>query len=300
MAKATSRHKAMGKHKKYAASRNKAVDQSGKCDVIDDTAARKTTSPFLQLPNEIKDMIYRYCLVVEGPISPYPAYFEEADLGPWRNGIPSIGTQGSKVSSLALLRVCKSIGTRAKNILFSENTWHLTHDSQDLSLKPPWKQILEQPHHPRIGHLVVAFDCQDFEFDFDGDWDHWRTVAQEARDQRFKPILSKIYSWKIDIIRALLDRNLIAKGLTMDFEFAFEHGTDPVNDRWTDLIAENDRWFKDYIVTRSGRQIRTPASSKAKNIFPGPSVKFEPTYRRLFDRDEIKIFEAHGFRGQFT
>lgn len=253
-------------------------------------AARDTTFPFLKLPNEIKDMIYRYCLVVEGPISPYPAYFEEADLGPWRNGIPSIGTRGSKVSSLALLRVCKSIATRAKNILFSENTRHLTHDSQDRSLKPLWKQVLEQPHHPRIGHLIVAFDCADFEFDFDGDWNHWRTVAQEVRDQSLK---------QIDIIRALLDKNLIAKGLTMDFEFAFD-GLDPVDDRWTDLIVENDRWFKDYIVTRSGRQIKTHASAKAKNIFPGPNVEFTPTYRRLFDRAEIKIFEAHGFRGHFT
>ncbi|KAL8628140.1 hypothetical protein Q9189_006149 [Teloschistes chrysophthalmus] len=186
MAKSTSRHKAMGKHKKYAARRNKAVDQSQICDVIDDT-----------------------------------------------------------------------------------------------------------------GHLIVAFDGQDFEFDFDGDFNHWIAVTQEVRNQRLKEILSKIYSWKIDIIRALLDKNLIAKGLTMDFEFAFD-GSDPVNDRWTDLIVENDRWFEDYIVTRSGRQIKTHASAKAKNIFPGPNVKFEPTYRRLFGRDEIEIFKAHGFRGRFT
>ncbi|KAI4193081.1 MAG: hypothetical protein LQ350_008479, partial [Teloschistes chrysophthalmus] len=150
-----------------------------------------------------------------------------------------------------------------------------------------WKQLLELPNQPPIGHLYVFFD--DFDLDPREALKLRPASTKPAYDLRAtrstapvveEPVVSKeehnafvqeIFSWKIGVIRALLDKNLIAKGLTMNFEHC----------GWLGGIVNNRRWFKDDMKTRSGRQIKTHRSAKARNIFPGSIVKFEPQYNGL-------------------
>ncbi|KAL8659864.1 MAG: hypothetical protein Q9202_006909 [Teloschistes flavicans] len=303
MAKAIQKLKTMGSHKKPATSRGKAADQFEQRDVKDDPAAQESSFPFLKLPNEIKDMIYRYCLVVKGAISPYPAYYQSR----------AAATLDIEGLNLALLRVCKSVAVDAKKILFGENVWHLTQEKLDLPMQSLWKQVLEQPHQPPLGGLFVFFDSHDL--DHREALDFMAPPGKAVYDLRpacciapppaaapaltreeWTHFVSKIWSWKINIIRALLDRNLIAKKLVMNFTFA--EGASHF-DRWTDLIVNNDRWLKDYVATRSGRRIKKHASTKAENMFPGSNVKVEATYVGLSDEDEVRLFKSHGFRGQF-
>ncbi|KAL8634635.1 MAG: hypothetical protein Q9228_007776, partial [Teloschistes exilis] len=206
-----------------------------------------------------------------------------------------------------------SIAVDAKKILFGENVWHLTQDKLDLPMQSLWEQVLEQPHHPPLGHLFVFFDSYDVNLREALD----RKAPPEKAVYSLRPargiaplpaaapaltreewthFVSKIWSWKIKVIRALLDKNLIAKRLIMNFTYA--EGVSHL-DRWTDLIVNNDRWFKNYVATCSGRQIKSHAFAKGVNMFPGPNVQFEPIYTGLSDEDEVRLFKSHGFRGQF-
>ncbi|KAL9576659.1 MAG: hypothetical protein Q9212_006920 [Teloschistes hypoglaucus] len=213
---------------------------------------------------------------------------------------------GDQMPNLALLRVCKSVATDAKKIFFGKNTWLLNQETVDLPMKPFWKQLLEQPNQPPLGHLYVFFD--DFELDPREalklrapppkpayNLRPTRSTAPSAEEPPVTPgerklFVGEVFSWKIGVIRALLDKKLIAKGLSMNFQFC----------EWFDIIVENPRWFQDDMKTRSGRRIRTHASTKARNNFPGPNVKFEPQYNGLSRDRNIQLFKDHGFRGQFV
>ncbi|KAL8636750.1 MAG: hypothetical protein Q9228_005891 [Teloschistes exilis] len=294
MAKATSPWMTMSKHEKRVAGYDGAAKQSENHDTTD-KPGQQSYFPFLNLPAEIKNMIYRYCLVSKLPIDPHA----------FSHTINGVVVLGVKASDLALLHVCKSIATDAKKIFFSKNTWLLNQETLDLPVKSFWKQLLEQPHHPPLGRLYVFFDDLDL---------HSREALKlkpapakpvynlrptrstapvyaepMVSEEDWKEYVREIFSYKIGVIRALLDKNLIAKGLTMNFEFC----------EFFDLILDSPRWFKDDMKTRSGRQIKLHAYAKTGNIFPAANVKFEPEYNGLGRESIIKSFKDRGFRGQY-
>lgn len=114
----------------------------------------------LGIPPEIRDAILELCLVVEGPINPYPAYYESKD--------PFAET--SRQPDVALLKVNKAVNQEATEILYSKNTWRLNlHDVEDASDTPMMYSLtngtiwaVNQKH---IRHLFTSFDMRDFTSD---------------------------------------------------------------------------------------------------------------------------------------
>lgn len=68
---------------------------------------------FTALPQEIRDAILKLCLVVEGPINPYPAYYEDSNPFEKTNRKPDV----------ALLTVNKSINAEASILFYGGNIW---------------------------------------------------------------------------------------------------------------------------------------------------------------------------------
>ena len=109
---------------------------------------------FLELPTEIRNMIYRYCLVKNRTLIPYEEYYQlsKADLE-FRKDLPTV----------ALLQVCKIIETEAAEVLYGDNTWRVT--SKDGSLDSSLlakREINVWNRRPSIfKHIVLVFDQQD-------------------------------------------------------------------------------------------------------------------------------------------
>ena len=104
-------------------------------------------SAFEKLPREVRDMIYKYCLLYDGEIIPYP-YIDEVDeirFKGWKPAKRCIGSYGIERNSegdlrpcggityatdwpsVALLGVSKGIQEEAANILFGMNVWRLSY-----------------------------------------------------------------------------------------------------------------------------------------------------------------------------
>ena len=76
---------------------------------------------FTGLPQEIRDAILELCLVVEGPINPYPTFFH--DRNPFE--------KTSRKPDVALLTVNKSINAEASMISYGSNVWKINWRSED-------------------------------------------------------------------------------------------------------------------------------------------------------------------------
>ena len=76
---------------------------------------------FNGLPQEIRDAILELCLVVEGPINPYPTYYED------RNPFEKTDHQ----PDVALLKVNKQIKAEASKTLYGSNLWKLNWRFED-------------------------------------------------------------------------------------------------------------------------------------------------------------------------
>lgn len=109
---------------------------------------------FMDLPREIRTMIYEYCLVVSGTIVPYEEKYSlsRADLAV-RKEMPTV----------ALLVVNKTIEVEAAEILFGNNVWRITTE-----------KVIQFPFHTYFNSLwarranlfrkiAIVFDKNDFE-----------------------------------------------------------------------------------------------------------------------------------------
>ena len=76
---------------------------------------------FTGLPREIRDAILELCLVVEGPINPYPTYYED----------PNPFEKANRKPDVALLKVNKKINAEAAETLYGGNLWKLTWRLED-------------------------------------------------------------------------------------------------------------------------------------------------------------------------
>ncbi len=109
-------------------------------------------SHFLRLSRELRDVIYEYCLVVEGILDPCPPYYEEKD------------PKNAKLKpNTDLLMVNRQVGTEAAQVLYGKNVWRLSCQQDD----PSWP---DSPYEAKswenniimyMRHIVVKSDSRD-------------------------------------------------------------------------------------------------------------------------------------------
>lgn len=165
------------------------------------------------LPQEIRDVIQGLCLIVDGPINPYPASYEDKNPFAATNREPDV----------ALLLVCKSINAEATEVLYSGNVWKVTWRAEDGLMAfdvPRYHQLdyegEEKPlnkiwvkHRTRIHHVTLDFDVQDL----DGktllrttklQYEKFGTVDPVAVDRLIHidrmMVHSEICRWKIKVV----------------------------------------------------------------------------------------------------
>ncbi|KAL8904776.1 MAG: hypothetical protein Q9207_003040 [Kuettlingeria erythrocarpa] len=104
-------------------------------------------SPLMALPPEIRLMIYDYCLVVGGRITPYPSKADRA---------VQATTPRNETPAVALLQVSRQIREEARPSLYGKNVWCLSGQSSPLL---PYQLWIDNRHLFR--HLFVRFDHRD-------------------------------------------------------------------------------------------------------------------------------------------
>ncbi|KAL8678850.1 MAG: hypothetical protein Q9186_004833 [Xanthomendoza sp. 1 TL-2023] len=182
--------------------------------------------PFLKLPPEIRNLIYRECLVVEGIINPYPQCYQDKCVVP----------KGQFRPSVALLRVSKRIKCEAQAILCGENTWHLNSDTSYTGQnsvhrvdKPLWDCFTAPDFANKIGHIIISFDFRDLDHNSLGPIYSSSAWAQALLQPRRRSLatpteaahsfryqyLYQIWRWKIRVLALLVLGN--TEGLTLDF-----------------------------------------------------------------------------------
>jgi hypothetical protein len=108
---------------------------------------------FLQLPPEIRNKIYRYCLVV-GEVYPRPKSDEDARLND-RSNFQQPQTQ--------MFQLCRQIFAEAAPLYFAENKFVLSygelpwsHTTEDLGFKP-----VSRVAHQSLRSLSITYDMRD-------------------------------------------------------------------------------------------------------------------------------------------
>lgn len=99
---------------------------------------------FLDLPPELRDMIYEYCLV-QGEIIPYPMDYEKQEL---QRPLP-------RKPDISLLRVNSVIGAEARVVLYEKNVWRLSYNYEGKALWTSAKDLIRK--------LNVSFDVRDLD-----------------------------------------------------------------------------------------------------------------------------------------
>jgi len=170
------------------------------------------TPPFMRLPRELREQILELCLMVNGPINPYPAHFEKANVFHTTDRKPDI----------FLLNVNKVINIEATRIVYSKNTFRLTwkaggdptDTSTMLRAMPDTIWITQRAH---LKHIITDFDMRDVEpeyllqsakawHDTEQSGTHTPIITRDElleamHKERFCRLL-KICHWKLFFIRA--------------------------------------------------------------------------------------------------
>lgn len=105
-------------------------------------------SAFMRLPREIRNMIYKLCLVVHGEIVPYKENYDRDTAQDYTEDKPMI----------ALLAVDKVIRQEAASIFYGKNVWRITSKADDLA-KASYTLIsiaLSGGHEPKTIWIVHA------------------------------------------------------------------------------------------------------------------------------------------------
>lgn len=120
---------------------------------------------FTGLPREIRDAILELCLVVKGPINPYPTNYE--DRNPFE--------KTERKPDVALLEVNRNINVEASRIFYGGNLWKHNWRSEDYSKLPETaefediiKHLKSLPrvkiwftHRAQIRHITLDLDVRD-------------------------------------------------------------------------------------------------------------------------------------------
>ena len=104
----------------------------------------------MSMPKEMRDHILVLCLLVDGTINPYPAFYEDKDRFANCNRKPDLG----------LLKVNKVLNFEATDIFYGMNTWQLS-SPRPLDFPPFKKDLMWNLHRDRISHLRLLMDMRD-------------------------------------------------------------------------------------------------------------------------------------------
>ncbi|KAL8671030.1 MAG: hypothetical protein Q9168_004462 [Polycauliona sp. 1 TL-2023] len=112
-------------------------------------------SSFLGLPAEVRNMIYEYCLVVNGEIVPYPAEYEYPRFKPKHVTAQQLNYMNRK-PDVALLQVNKQVREETCPVLYGRNVWRMsgTWDSEST-----FDQFTAVKRH--FNHMVTSLDSRD-------------------------------------------------------------------------------------------------------------------------------------------
>ncbi|KAL8748415.1 MAG: hypothetical protein Q9184_007318, partial [Pyrenodesmia sp. 2 TL-2023] len=104
---------------------------------------------FMELPPEIRVLIYDYCLMVAGEIIPYPSLGEQYRT---RMFVPN------EKPTVALVQLSRQIHHEALPSLYSKNLWRLSYQTDPLLPRTIWDN--ERNRH-LLRHVSVHFDQRD-------------------------------------------------------------------------------------------------------------------------------------------
>ncbi|KAI4265491.1 MAG: hypothetical protein L6R38_009384 [Xanthoria sp. 2 TBL-2021] len=102
---------------------------------------------FLDVPPEIRNIVYEYCLVIPGEIVPYPSDFERQS---------EMMTIKYETPTVALLQVNHQIRDEARVYLYGHNLWRLSCQSG-----PPLPTAVWDANLPFFRHITISFDHHD-------------------------------------------------------------------------------------------------------------------------------------------
>lgn len=109
--------------------------------------ARSAFFRFLDVPPEIRDIVYEHCLVIPGEIVPYPSDFERQS---------EMMTIKYETPTVALLQVNHQIRDEARVYLYGHNLWRLSYQSG-----PPLSTAVWEANLPFFRHITISFDHRD-------------------------------------------------------------------------------------------------------------------------------------------
>lgn len=85
--------------------------------------AESQKSAFMRLPREIRNLIYKFCLIVHGQVVPYKENYDRDTAQDYTGDKPI----------LALFAVDKAIRKEAASIFYGKNVWRITSNADDLA-----------------------------------------------------------------------------------------------------------------------------------------------------------------------
>ncbi|KAL8992744.1 MAG: hypothetical protein Q9169_006876 [Polycauliona sp. 2 TL-2023] len=106
-----------------------------------------TFTRFLDLPLELREMIYEYCLVMPGEIVPYPSLLEK-----------KYGAMNPKCErpTVDLLQVSHQVREESRRFLYGKNVWRLSWERGSRLPTTVWEANV-----PYYRHVTTTFDYND-------------------------------------------------------------------------------------------------------------------------------------------
>ena len=107
---------------------------------------------FLDLPREIRDGIYKLCLLVDAEIVAHPDYFETAT---------NFSVEGVNRPAVALLRVNRQVGQEAAAVLYGSNIWRIPNHCRLIKEdRPP---TVYERYGPFFRQVTIRLDNRDMD-----------------------------------------------------------------------------------------------------------------------------------------
>ena len=273
---------------------------------------QNTMSALEKLPQEVRDMIYGYCLIHHDVIVPFPTLEERNSIKrnghkPARLWLGAVdqnnhSTCSSKVYAadwpiVALLAVNKTLHQEAAKILFGKNTWHLSY----IRYLPHGEESRFWRRYAKyFRHVSIRFTMNDVlprdlvritnvRRSLPGSY-NGRSLTDAIHDDRIF-MLAKTFAWKR---RLLLEMNL--DSLVFDVENLFcPNGC--CRTEILDILCEN--MGREGIWYASKPHVSMRSYFKAPNLYGGCIQDIETKRQRkvevvgLVSDEEKDIFERH-------
>lgn len=145
---------------------------------------------FMDLPREIRDMIYKLLLTVGAEIVTHPTYYEDST---------DFEAEGVNRPAVALLSVNKQIGAEAAAILYGNNTWRIRESDHYIR-----GLEIYQDHGHLFRHITIHLDRRDIEElettnRIEQYQEQWASLTMEER-------MKLVHDERLDDLRQLIYR----------------------------------------------------------------------------------------------